>query len=525
MTTTGSREALDRSMASAVAWNAAARWTAQIFSWISTIIVARLLTPRDYGIMGMVALYLSLATLVSEAGIADAVVMFRDLTHRQIAQLNTSAMIMGAGLAALSCGLAFPLARFFSTPQLRAVVMVMSIQCVIGGLQVVPRALLQKDLKFKRLASADTIRAFSQIAATVALASLGFAYWSLVWGQVLAVAVSAGLMLYWRRHSFAWPHLGELHRELQFSTHLLLSRVAWYTYENADFLVAGRVLGQVPLGNYTIAWTISSAPVDKVSSLVGGIAPAYFSAVQKDCVELRRYLLRMTEALSYVTVPASIGLALVADYLVPALLGPKWIGVIGPLRLLSLYIAVRSISTLLPHILNATGDSRFAMHVKMVSAVVMPLAFFIGSHWGTQGIAAAWVVMYPPITIPLCYRIFRRIGLTMREYFSSVAPSLAASAIMTALILLTRWMLPATMPLIARLLLVVAVGTLAYVGALFCFFRHRLRWLLRAISSMRDRGQHTQESTETCSAPEDKTAVNFLVEEETTGTQSDKPRG
>ena len=309
--------------------------------------MARLLAPRDYGIMGMLARNLNLATLVSEAGITDAVVMFRDLTRRQIAQLNSTAVLMGALLAALSCGIASPLAIFFSTPQLRAVVMVMSTQCLIGGFQVVPRALLQKDLKFKRLAAADAIRAFSQIIGTVALAWLGFAYWSLVCGTLIAGAVSAGLMLYWRRHSFAWPHLGELHRELQFSTHLLLSRVAWYTYENADFLVAGRVLGQVPLGNYTIAWTIS-APVDKVSSLVGGIAPAYFSAVQKDCVELRRYLLRMTEALSYVTVPASIGLALVADYLVPALLGPKWIGVIGPLRLLSLYIAVRSISTLLP---------------------------------------------------------------------------------------------------------------------------------------------------------------------------------
>src|SRR5271169_3302205 len=112
MTGQGSVGSLDRSLAHAVAWGAAARWASQIVSWASTILVARLLTPYDYGLVGMAGVFLQLALLISQAGIGDAVIALRDLTRRQIAELNTISLIMGAGLTGLSCALAPLVARF-----------------------------------------------------------------------------------------------------------------------------------------------------------------------------------------------------------------------------------------------------------------------------------------------------------------------------------------------------------------------------------------------------------------------------
>ena len=103
MTTPAAGRSLDRSMARAVAWNATARWTSQILSWVSTIIVARRLTPADYGLVGMAGLYLNLALLISQAGIGDTIIALRDLTRRQIAELNTVAILLGLGLVGLSC--------------------------------------------------------------------------------------------------------------------------------------------------------------------------------------------------------------------------------------------------------------------------------------------------------------------------------------------------------------------------------------------------------------------------------------
>jgi polysaccharide transporter, PST family len=469
---------LDRSLAQAVAWNAAARWASQIVSWGATIVIARLLTPYDYGVLGMAALYVNLAMLLSQIGIGDAVIALRDLTSRQIAELNTLSLLLGVALTGISCALALPLARFFSAPPLTGVIVVTSAMYLISAFQVVPKALLQKELRFKLLASIETARGVCQMAATVLFAWLKFRYWSLVIGYIVACATNAVLVCSFKRHGFALPRLELLKRELRFTRYVLFSGVAWYTYNNADFGVAGRVLGSGPLGDYSVAWTISSAPIEKITNLVTGVTPAYFSAVQTDAAELRRYLLRLTELLAFVTVPASVGLAMTADLLVPVLLGPKWLGVIGPLRLLGILVAARSIGTILPNLLTAIGDARFVMWSTIVAAVMVPIAFLIGSHWGTTGIAGAWVAVYPLIAAPLYFRAFRKTGMEWKEYAGAVLPAVNGSLIMAAGIWIARIGLSGRFRAPIELILMILVGVIAYSGGLLCFHRGRVIGLL-----------------------------------------------
>lgn len=475
---------LDRSMAHAVAWSAAARWASQILSWASTIIVARILTPYDYGVVGMAGLYLNLALLLSQAGISDAVIALRDLTQAQISELNTYALLAGLALAGLTCGLASPIAHFFATPALTGVLLVSSALYLFNALQVVPRAILQKQLRFKLLAGIETVRASCQIAATIVFALLQFRYWSLVIGYLVSAATVSILTYYYAREPFSWPHFRRLQREITFSYRAMLGRIAGYAYDNADFGVAGKVLGSVPLGNYTVAWTISSAPVEKISNLLMGVAPAYFSTIQTDKPQLRRYLLRLTELLSLVTVPASIGLAVSAPYLVPAVLGPKWVAVIGPLRLLGLFVAVRSVATILPNMLTAIGDAQFVMWASVASAIVMPIAFLVGSRWGTTGIAAAWAVAYPPMMVPFYIRAFRRTDMKVREYATAVMPAVSASAVMTVGLLLTYRLLPHSGPPLLNLLLIVGVGAISYAAALFTLHYRRIVQLVSALKDM-----------------------------------------
>ena len=478
---------LDKSMAHAVGWNAAAKWSSQILSWTSTIVVARLLTPYDYGLVGMSGLFTALAMVVCQYGIGDAIIALRDITRRQIAELNTVSIVLGVGLVGLSFALASPLAHFFSAPPVRNIIIVVSGTYLLNAFLVVPRALLRTELRFKLLATIEMVRALSQVAATVLFAWLKFRYWSLVLGYLVSSLVEVLLTFYWKRHEFAIPNLAKLRRELKYSRQVLFSGFAWYAYDNADFGVAGRVLGGTALGNYTVAWTVASAPVEKIANLFTGVTPAFFSAVQTDKAELRRYLLRLTEVLSFVTVPASFGLALVADYLVLALLGPKWVGVIGPLRLLGVFVAGRSIATILPNLLTAIGDARFVMWATIGSAIFMPVAFLIGSRWGTNGIAAAWVLAYPPAMVPMYYRVFQKTGMQLKEYVSVLMPALSASAIMAAMVLLSRSVLPAGSRPLPCLFLLIVIGAFSYSGALFAFHRQRVSQMIRVIRSMRKR--------------------------------------
>ncbi len=152
-----SASTLDVALVRGIAWTGGVKWMSQVASWGSTLIVARLLSPEDYGLVGMATVYLGLVTMLSEFGIGAAVVRLRTLTHDQIAQINTLSVAFGLSAFALSWIAAGPLAAFFDAPQLQGVVLAMSATFIITSFRTVPYLLLRRDLTFKRLAFVDDI--------------------------------------------------------------------------------------------------------------------------------------------------------------------------------------------------------------------------------------------------------------------------------------------------------------------------------------------------------------------------------
>ena len=465
----------------AIAWTGAAKWAVQLLTWTSTIVVARILVPSDYGLFGLATLYLGLVGLISEFGLGQAVVTFREMSREHVRQLNTLSVIFGIALFGVSCAVAGPLGQFFRAPKLPTLVVVMSLSFLISGAQVVPDALLQRDLRFKLLASFDTSRVVIQALSTIILARLGFSYWSLALGNLVGVVVGCALLTIASPCAFALPRLQQLRKALSFSTDVLGSRIAWYLYSNSDFMVAGRRLGQAALGAYTVAWTIASTPVEKVTTLVTRVTPAFFSAVQHEEAQLRRYLLRITEGLALITFPASFGMALVADQFVLCVLGPKWNTAIMPLRLLAIYAALRSITTVFPSVLTARRDSRFVMWNTFAAAAIFPAAFYFASRWGTTGIATTWILIYPLITVPFMWRTFTNIDLPPRTYFKSLIPALRGCFVMTSMVVVARLTMPPALPGVIRLAISVIAGAAAYGIILTISDRPLLRELYAAL--------------------------------------------
>jgi O-antigen/teichoic acid export membrane protein len=466
---------MDGTFVRAIAWTSAGKWSTQALTWASTIIAARLLAPSDYGLMGMATMYLGLINLISEFGLGQSVITLRHLSTRQVAQINSLAVGFGAGLFLFSTTLASSVGRFFHAPQLPVVILVMSVGFLIAGFQVIPDALLQRELRFKRIASYDTIRALVQASTTVLLAWRGFGYWSLAFGSLSGTVIYAVLILASRRHSFAWPNLSETRSALGFSADILGSRVAWYSYSNSDFLVAGRLLGETSLGAYTMAWTIASTPVEKITNMVMKVTPAFFAAVQHDKAQLRRYLVVLTEGLSLLCFPACVGLAMVADQFVRAVLGPRWIPAIMPLRLLALYAALRSITTLLPALLNAIQRSRFVMLNTFVAAVVFPASFYLVARWGTTGISATWIILYPCITAPLIWKTLVELDLSVGKYFGAIMPAFLACLVMALVVGTLRLVVPSHWSPLIQLIVSTVGGAAAYTAFILLTQRERLR--------------------------------------------------
>ena len=264
---------MDKQLVGGIAWTAAAKWSSQILTWLCLLIVARLLTPSDFGIVGVDGVYLGLVAVFSEFGFGSAVITLRDLTIDEIAQINTFSAISGAIGFIVSCALAMPIGWFFRTPALQAVIVVMSTSFLITGFRTVPSSLLQRDFRFKRLSLIDTVAAVTQSLCVLLLAWWGAAYWSLALGSVVAALVSTTLYVASRPSGFARPRRKSITHALNFSWQVLVARLSWSLYSDADFLVAGRVLGATALGAYTFGWNLATLPVEKVTGLVGQVTP------------------------------------------------------------------------------------------------------------------------------------------------------------------------------------------------------------------------------------------------------------
>jgi teichuronic acid exporter len=473
----GAHAALDRSLARGVAWTALVKWGGQALSWGAVVVLARLLTPADYGLVGLAGLYLGFVGILTEGGLGTSIIARQEMTEDEIAQFHTVALGFGFVGALLTCAAAVPLGWYFRAPALPLVMVALSVNAVLSALRLVPTAVLQRELRFRALAAVEGIHAIVATVATLALALLGWSYWALVAGGVAANLAAALAARTLSPHGFARPRRG-LGRYYRFTRDVLAGRVAWYVYTNADFVVAGRMLGTAALGAYTFAWNIASVPVEKVTALVTRVTPAFFSRLQRDPPALARMLLNVTEGLVLLTLPASVGMAVVADDFVLAYLGPQWTEAVLPLRILALYATFRSVVTLLPQALTMLGDTKFLMLNGIATALVLPLGFVAGSRWGGAGIAAAWVVVYPLFVVPLYVRSFARLPLTVGGYARAVWPTTRGVLVMLAALLAVRQVLPGELSPLARLGVQVAAGAAVFLAAGVWPLRHRVRALV-----------------------------------------------
>jgi PST family polysaccharide transporter len=477
--------AIDRSLAQSLAWRAVSNWGSQIVSWASFLLVVRLLSPADFGIAAMAVILWPYLRYMGEFGIGQAVVTLRDLTQDQLAQLNSLAVMLGLGCFGLGALLAKPLAMFFRTPALAPVVIVTCTGLLPLSFRAVPEGLLAKDMRFKLLASFEATLSVVSAVVTLFLAYSGMGYWALVLGNLAGYTVRSVLILFSRPCGFALPDLKGLRRPLLFGWHVLVSVIAWSAYERLDNLTAGRVLGQAALGFYGMAWNLANVPLEKLTSLVTTVLPTYLAAAQKEPAALRRYLRTLTEALALATFPATIGLALVANEVVPLVLGRKWQPAVLPLQILAVYTTFRSIVALLPKVLTALGNPRFVMWNDLRALIILPTAFYIGSRWGIAGIAWGWVAAYPLVALPLYWKTFRTIEMNPGEYIRGLRPAVDGVLMMALAVGAVKWGISPRLPMVARLVLESVTGVIVYASAVFVMHRTRVLTFMRQIKNVR----------------------------------------
>lgn len=475
--------ALDNALASGLAWTAVFRWAAQLVSWLATFYAARILLPADYGVVAMASVAVGLVRLLEGFGLDAILVQDRDLTGER--QARVAGFIFATSIAIIaSIWLAAPaVALFFGEPQVAWIIRVMSFVLIFDALQVVPRATLQRRLRFRHLAIISFMEVSTTAVVLIAAVTFGVGYWALVFNTLAGALVATGVLLLWAPFGIAWPgDLATIARPLLQGWRVLGSRIAWYGYSTADRAIVGRALGKELLGAYSFSVTLSTVANDEIASIVGRVAPGIFSRIQHQRDELRRYYLILTELLTVLAFPVAVGLCVTADLLVPLLLGPEWSAAILPMQLLCLYSAFLSSQNMNSHVLMWTGQFRVHMWLSILCLVAMPLTLLVAVRYGLAVVGVAWAFAFPVFNLPAFYYAFRTIDAGWRDWLTAITPAAIGCVIMTVAVVVVRIALARlAAPLTVTTALAVVTGATAYGMTLWFAFNARVRVLLEVI--------------------------------------------
>ncbi len=453
------------SVFSGVRWNIAGQGIQHSVRLATTLILARLLTPEDFGLVSMAQVVIMFVNLFVDMGTGQALIQRKELTPGLLNSTFLLNLIIGAVLAAAIYFGAPLLARGFAEPRLLPILEVLSINFVILSFAVVQRSLITRRMRFDQLASLDAVGAIVQAGVSIVLAFQGHGVWSIIVGILaknLVITGAAWVMAHWRPGvSLVWEDLRSI---AGFSLNLAGFNLVNYLVLHADKIIIGRFLGSETLGYYEIARRLTTQPVRAVSVALGNVLFVRFSQLQDQNEKLRRRVIRASGAITLICAPLMFGLALVAESFVPVILGDSWLGVTPLLQILAPVSAIVAINRAASLLYRAKARTDWLLWFGIVRGVVMIGAYFIGLRWGLLGVAYAIASVQLLFWTPALIIPFSLIELRLSEFARSLWPYALASAVMAVAVVGVEPLLgETTLPWI-QLASSVGLGAIAYLG-------------------------------------------------------------
>lgn len=468
---------------SGVSWTTGAQIGRQVLQFVISVILARLLTPQDFGLVGMIVVFTGFAALFGELGFSAALIQKETLEERHLSSIFWLNILTGLILTVLIMAAAPLIAAFYNEPRLVPLTALVALNFAVNPLNMVQLAALRRNMAFRQLTLVEISAATGAGAVAVTLALTGFGVWSLAWQQLVGSGLMAsGLWLTtgWRpRLLFDRTAVKEL---LGFSSNLLGFNVFNYWVRNGDNMLIGKFLGGSELGIYTRAYSTMLLPLSQVSSVLSRVMFPALSKVQQDKARVKGIYLRAIATIALLTFPMMLGLLVVADHFVLALYGPQWAAVIPILQIFCLLGMLQSLGTTVGWIYTSQGRTDWMFRWGIGAGIILIASIVIGVWIGTvQAVAICYaltsglILLYPSFAIP-----GKLIDMSFFEVVQAVAGIFGCAAAMALLVWGVGWRLPAGWPHWAYLAVQVPVGVIVY-GLLVHLFKLRAYRDVRAL--------------------------------------------
>lgn len=453
-------------MASGAVWMVLAKIVERGLGVVSTLILARLLVPADFGLVAVATAVIAILELLTGFGFDLALIRDQRATRGHYDTAWTLNVIIGLAIGLAMVALAVPAGRFFNDPRLVAILLVLALVPLLTGLENIGAVAFRKELDFRREFIFMSGKKVMMFLTAVPIAAAIGNYWALVAGVVVGrlAATCLSYLMHAYRPRWALTHVREL---LGFSKWMFVVNIVNFVkVRYADFVV-GRISGPGPLGLYSVGAEIASLPT---SDLVGPINRAVFpgySLMGDDVARLRAAYLSVTGVVALIALPAGAAIAAMAPILVPLLLGPNWVGSVPVIQIMAFFGMITALQSNSFSIFLAMGRPRVPAMLGGANAVLLIAALPLGVlALGIVG--AAWVTLGATLAVmPVhFYMLLRLVQCPLRALLGVLwRPLLATAALYAAIHFTLAASVPATTSglLLANVLCALA-GALAYVG-------------------------------------------------------------
>ncbi|MBE3142800.1 MAG: lipopolysaccharide biosynthesis protein [Planctomycetes bacterium] len=387
----------------------------------SVIVLARLLSPDDYGLVAMAAVFTGFFSNFQELGLADATIQAANIKHEQISTLFWINLLVGIIITIILFGLSPAVAMFYKKPQLTSIIMISSISFIFAGLTTQHIALLKRHLLFGRVMIIEILSNILSIIAAIILALMGGGYWAIVTRPLFAGFVT--MILAWtlcswrpgppRRNTGVRPFL-------KIGANAIGFFLVEYFSTNVDKTIIGKKYGATDLGNYGRAFYLATTPAGQFTQSLFHVAVSTLSKLREDPEEYRRYYLKSLSVISFLGMPASVFMVVMSSELVYLLLGKQWNQAAGLFSILGLSAGMQIINWTQGWLHVSLGRTDRWLKWGILSALITVTGFLIGSNYGTKGVAVAYSAVILLLTFPGIAYAGRPIALKLREVLSAV---------------------------------------------------------------------------------------------------------
>jgi PST family polysaccharide transporter len=460
----------------------------QAFGFIAGIILARLLLPEDFGLLGLVTVFIGFSTILVDFGFSSAIIHKKDLTLEDLSTIYWTNIIISIFLTILFFIGSYQIANFYGDHNLILITKVLSISFIISSISTMHGTLFVRNLDFKVVSLSSILSKIISSVMSVILALNNYGVWSLVIGTILGQIIATFFLILnstWKP-KFTFSFLS-LKKFIRYSSYLTAESSTNYWARNFDNLIIGKMLGEFSLGIYSRAYNLMLLPISSIVNALRRVMFPALSRIQEDKEKSASVFFNLTKTIAFFTFPLMFWISAVSEPFIIGIYGNKWIAVIPILRILAILGAIQSINTLNGIIFNSQGKTDIAFKITIITTVILLPGFYLGIKMnGIIGLTIIYFIISTTTALVSHNIALHLIATSILNQFFNLKNIFLISGAMSILVFATYQAILINFHPILSLLILLLLGIGSYLIFYYILFRLELFQILKNVKLLID---------------------------------------